>query len=469
MNQTKLLFIFLTFFYFANAQGVSDNLKSALDKMQSEVPLKHASISLYVVNSKTNEVVFDYNSQVGLTPASCQKIITSITAFETLGNDFQYKTKIGYNGYIKKGVLNGNLIISGYGDPTLASWRLTSTKDTTILNGWMEAIKKVGIKEVKGNIILNANSFSTQPVPGGWPWEDLGNYYGAGCLGLNWHENQYDLTIMPNIKEGEDGIIASVRPAIPACKIINQLKTVKVDSNENAYLYLPPYSSIGLLCGSIPLRSKGFTISGAMPNPLNQLKEALQTILKKSNISYEKITNSIDYLLSKDTIPKTDSIFNTYLSPPLDSINYWFLKKSINLYGEALLKTIAYSKTGEGSTGKGIRFVKLFWQDKGIEKSALRMMDGSGLSPSNRLTTNALVTALQYARDKKWYPSFYNALPTFNGMKLKSGTMGGVKSFAGYHTSKDGTDYTVAMIVNNFDCSSLEVTQKMFHVLDELK
>ena len=113
--------------------------------------------------------------------------------------------------------------------------------------------------------------------------------------------------------------------------------------------------------------------------------------------------------------------------------------------------------------------VKQFWQDKGIDKGSLRMMDGSGLSPSNRLTTNALVTALQYARDKPWYTSFENALPIYNGMKLKSGTMGGVKAFAGYHTNKEGTDFTVAMIVNDYEGTSSDVTQKMFQVLDELK
>ena len=113
--------------------------------------------------------------------------------------------------------------------------------------------------------------------------------------------------------------------------------------------------------------------------------------------------------------------------------------------------------------------MKQFWQDRGIERSALRINDGSGLSPTNRVTTNALVTVLQYARDKPWFYSFYNGLPIYNGMKLKSGTISGIKGFAGYHTSKDGTEYTVALIVNDFEGSSSEVVRKMFLVLDELK
>ncbi len=130
---------------------------------------------------------------------------------------------------------------------------------------------------------------------------------------------------------------------------------------------------------------------------------------------------------------------------------------------------MAYIKMGEGSTEKGIGIVKQFWEDKGIERTALRIKDGSGLSTTNRITTNALVNVLQYARDKTWFSSFYNALPSYNGMKLKSGTISGIKSFTGYHTSKDGVDYTLAFIVNDFSGTSSEMTKKMFLVLDELK
>ena len=81
----------------------------------------------------------------------------------------------------------------------------------------------------------------------------------------------------------------------------------------------------------------------------------------------------------------------TFNSPTFDSINYWFLKKSVNLYGEAFVKTIAYEKTGVGSTDTGVAIIKNFWDKNGIERSSLNIIDGSGLSPANRVTTNALV------------------------------------------------------------------------------
>src|SRR6185503_18053206 len=125
-------------------------------------------------------------------------------------------------------------------------------------------------------------------------------------------------------------------------------------------------------------------------------------------------------------------------SPPLDSIVYWFMKKSINLYGEALIRTMAYEKTQTGTTEKGVELLRNFWAERGIDKGALNILDGSGLSPQNRVTTDAQVKALQYARTRPWYNSFYYAMPEYNGMKMKSGSIGGARAFAGYHTAKDG-------------------------------
>jgi D-alanyl-D-alanine carboxypeptidase/D-alanyl-D-alanine-endopeptidase (penicillin-binding protein 4) len=96
-------------------------------------------------------------------------------------------------------------------------------------------------------------------------------------------------------------------------------------------------------------------------------------------------------------------------------------------------------------------------------------MDGSGLSPQNRVTTYAEVKVLQYARARSWFNAFYDALPEYNSMKMKSGSIGGARAFAGYHTAIDGRQYTFSIIVNNYEGSSGEVVKKMYAVLDVLK
>ena len=154
----------------------------------------------------------------------------------------------------------------------------------------------------------------------------------------------------------------------------------------------------------------------------------------------------------------------TLWSPPLDSINYWFLKKSINLYGEALLKTLGYEKMRQGTTKAGLSILKNFWKSNGIDLTSINVIDGSGLSPENRVTSDALVRVMQFARTKPWFSSFYNALPEINGIKMKSGSMGGVRSFTGYVGA-----YTFAIVINNYNGSSGEMVKKMYRLLDVLK
>ena len=105
------------------AQNIDAKLTAAINNLEKDVQFKHAILSLFVVNTKTGKIVFDKNAQFGLAPASCQKVVTSVSAFEMLGKEFKYKTELGYTGIIKDGILNGNLCLTGYGDPTLGSWR----------------------------------------------------------------------------------------------------------------------------------------------------------------------------------------------------------------------------------------------------------------------------------------------------------------------------------------------------------
>ena len=112
---------------------------------------------------------------------------------------------------------------------------------------------------------------------------------------------------------------------------------------------------------------------------------------------------------------------------------------------------------------------KDFWKQKGMDVEEINIVDGSGLSPLNRITTHAQVEILKYAKNRNWFPLFCNSLPEFNGMKIKSGTIRGVKGFCGYHKAKDGREYIFSFLVNNYSGRTSPVVNKMYKVLDELK
>ncbi|RYY32872.1 MAG: hypothetical protein EOP46_17880 [Sphingobacteriaceae bacterium] len=190
-----LLLSFLLIYGQTYAQTLQQQLQTAFGKLQQDSQCRYASVSLTVLDAKTGEQVFAANPNMGLASASTLKVITSVTAFNLLGKDFKYQTKLGYNGTIANGVLTGDIIIRGGGDPTLGSWRWTSTKTEVILNQLVAALQKAGIKKVTGSVIGDDTAYGTQAIPDGWIWQDVGNYYGGGINALSWHENQFDIKL----------------------------------------------------------------------------------------------------------------------------------------------------------------------------------------------------------------------------------------------------------------------------------
>jgi len=85
------------------------------------------------------------------------------------------------------------------------------------------------------------------------------------------------------------------------------------------------------------------------------------------------------------------------------------------------------------------------------------------------VTTSAMNKIMQYAQKQSWYPAFYESLPTYNNMKMKSGTIGGVLGYTGVHTNKSGQSFTYTLLVNNYSGPASGMRQQMFKLLDVLK
>jgi serine-type D-Ala-D-Ala carboxypeptidase/endopeptidase (penicillin-binding protein 4) len=462
---------FLAYWFAGEAQTVDVKLSEAVQQLEKDPQMRHAIAGLAVIDAKTGRLIYGRNEQIGLAAASTQKILTSIASFELLGKDYKYKTQLAYSGKIKNGILNGHLYVIGAGDPSLGSWRYAGIKDSLVLKEWVAAVKSAGIKKINGTITTNESAFSHQAIPDGWIWQDIGNYYGAGAYQLNWKENQYDLILKSGDNINDSVTIVNEEKIFPEKNYVNELKAAAKGSGDNAYVYLPTAKDRNLLItGTIPVGEKAFSISGALPDPVSTLLTEFSFALKRASVSSEPGRGKGRDIHDRDKNELAKlTYFHSHYSPPLDSINYWFMRRSINLYGEALIKTIAHEKAGYGNTDTGLRVVRDFWADNGIDKAAINIIDGSGLSPQNRVTADALAHALQFAKTRPWFESFYVSLPTYNNMKLKSGSIGGARAFAGYHTSAQGAEYIVAIILNNYSGSSGEIVKKMYKILDVLK
>ena len=449
MKTRFFLFFFSVFQSFFAQKTIQEQLDVKVNQLLASEPMYSGSLSFYVSDENGNKI-YEYQANKGLSTASTMKIFTAAAALETLGKDYQYKTKIAFD---------GNLYVTSNGDPTLGNDRFEGYKADNFKQKVIETLKQNRISKISGDLIIDDTCFDFQKIPGGWPWNDMGNYYGAGVWGINWRENVFEIyTFGKEIKSFSN---------INDVKWVNELRTE--GNSDKSIIYTAPYSDVVHINGSLP--AKEMKVSGAMPNPPKQLAIELAEELKKQNIDFkgriiinsEKIING-----EKPVIFPENKVILEYKSPTLDKIVYWFLKKSVNLFGETFIKTMAKEKTENPSFESGVKYLKNFWKDKGIDQRMINFVDGSGLSPQNYASSKAEVQALLWAKKQPWFDAYYDGFPVMaNGMKMKSGSIKDSRAFAGFYTSATGENYVFSIIMNNYQANDL--SNALYNVLNVLK
>jgi D-alanyl-D-alanine carboxypeptidase/D-alanyl-D-alanine-endopeptidase (penicillin-binding protein 4) len=471
MKKVCLLWMFSVSCVITVAQTLAQKLGTAVNKLEGDEQMSAAIISIYVVESSTGAVVYEKNSRYGLAPASTQKLFTAAAALDLLGSSFRYNSGLNLYEVKSPSGSQGFIEITGSGDPSLGSWRFSSSKKEKVIRDWTSSVAAVGKRiPISGIYIRDITTTDQLTIPDGYIWQDIGNYYGAGSSLVNWNENQYDITFRSG-STGTPVSILSVEPVQQQLLFVNNVTAGAAGSGDNAFIYAAPFSKEAIIRGTIPPAQSSFTISGAMPDPGYTLGSTLRNALKEAGVAIDSVIHSSRQVVLSDSLRKSASIVKaiTHNSPTLDTLVYWFLRKSINLYGEAFTKTIGKEAGANFNLEAGLKAITGFWKTKGIASSGMQLFDGSGLSPQNRVTTKALVQVLQYAGTRAWYPAFLHALPVYNGMKMKSGSINGARAYAGYHNSRNGKKYTFAIIINNYEGSASAAVRKMYSVLDVLK
>ena len=456
---------------YANAQTLHEKLETAFTKLQRDSQCRYSSLSLTVLDAKTGEPIFSANGDQGLATGSTMKVITTITAFNMLGKDYRFKTDLNYSGTIDiDGNLNGDLVIKGGGDPTLGSWRYEQTKEHAVLSVWVDAIRKAGIKHIKGRVIGDVSLFDTQSIPDGWIWQDLGTYFGAGTSALCWRENQFDIFLHPGSTQGSPVSVVKTVPAMPYLNFMNELTTGAPGTGDQSYPYFPANGNSMYLRGSFGIDRAKTNISASVPDPAFDAAYRLTDTLKRLGIDVtDEAISSTTANEKKMVFAPADKLLVSYQSPTLSQIIYWLNQKSVNLYAEQLLKAIAIASGRKASTDNGIKALHEFWKVRGIDPHSLNTYDGCGLSPEDKVTTSTLAHIIQSARSASWYPEFYESLPLYNNMKMKSGSISGVLCYAGFHTTPSGREVCFSIMVNNYNGKGASIKQKIFDTLDVLK
>src|SRR5512133_2547070 len=320
--------------------------ETVLETMLADTTLTGISYSICFADAVTGEIVFGFDAERNLASASVMKIYPTSISLSLLGADYRFTTSVFMAGRFnsKKGILNGDIVILGGGDPALGSAYFVDNYGD-VMAKWAEALAAAGLRRVTGRVAAAESVYDHNPVPGGWSWADLGNYYGAGVYDINYNDNKYNIYVT-GFSEGMPAVIDSTDKYGREMHIGNYLTSS--GNSDNGYVYNAPYSTDAWISGSVPADSS-MVLRASMPDPpftmVNQLDIALKNagIRVKGSPARERVSmNSESY-----------SPVCVTFSPPLSEIIRITNHESVNLYAEALRKHLGWAVKNEGSFSAG--------------------------------------------------------------------------------------------------------------------
>lgn len=474
----KLLLIFCTAVF--SLSGISPSvLEREMARLDADTVLLHGNWGFCAMTSDSGRIIAAHNLQQSLIPASTLKILTTGAALGLLGPDFKYETKIEYDGTYDSlnGIIHGNVYLKGAGDPTFNSSRFHKDDTISLFQGLPFRLTFKGIKKIEGDIIGDASCFSDNPIPDGWTWSDIGQYYGAGTCGLAYSDNSVRL-FFNSMKDS-----CTLTRTFPVVEDVTYRSDVTSDGKKDeALVYGAPFGNIFYIHGSIPPGKKDFEVKASHPDPAYQCAKDFYMGLITHGISISGKAKTVRRMqVNNEKINAERKTLSVIYSPPLSSIVEQTNINSDNTYAEQLLLTLGLLRGEGGNTGAGIEVVKNYWKSLGVDLSGLNMTDGSGLSRSNGITTLIQAKILQKISMQSWYTDFYKSLPVAgrsgsmtslckgtcaeNNMHAKTGYINRARGYAGFVKTKSGKLVCFSLLANNYTCSPAEMKKRLEKIL----
>ncbi|AWE06830.1 D-alanyl-D-alanine carboxypeptidase/D-alanyl-D-alanine-endopeptidase [Lysinibacillus sp. 2017] len=415
--------------------------------------------SVAIRDAKTGELVYSYNGNIAMPPASNLKLVTGAAALERLGQNYRFKTKLYIDGKIKKHVLHGNVYIEGSGDPTLNNLDFQELAS---------ALKKMGINSVTGHLIGDDTAFSGSTLSPGVEKQEESYYYAARTSAITMSPNSdYDAsTVIVTATPSKVGAkpTYSITPNLSGMVITNQAKTVKKGQKNTIVIKRNYNSNTIVISGNLPVGSSSkewVTVQDPTMNTLQAIKNCMQNMGIKFSTSSKVLRQSL----------KDDAqLIFTNESKTLAQMFPVFLKLSNNSMGDIFVKTLGKHVYGEGNLETGAQVLMDYGHAKDISMSNWRFVDGSGLSAQNRVTAIGLTQLLYEVQSEPYYHTFYQALPVagdkdrliggtlksrFNAANLqgrivaKTGYIANVNTLTGYMKGNSGKQYIFSILIQN--------------------
>jgi D-alanyl-D-alanine carboxypeptidase/D-alanyl-D-alanine-endopeptidase (penicillin-binding protein 4) len=445
-------------------------------------------------------------------PASNNKIFTTAAAMALLGPTHQLVTTAALTAMADaQGNVQGDIVLNGAGDATFASSlfpyiepadrkptdpQTTASQPLAAFDKLAAAIASAGIRHISGNVLGNDARWPYEPYPTGWELDDLVWGYGAPVSALTVNDNQLVLTVHAGNASGAPPTVTIV-PDTGYYQV--QMKAVTVAPKTPAAIQIDrnPGSRLLLITGAIAANDSDRE-EIAIDDPAGFAAFAFKKSLEAHGIiidgqalpGHRFVSVGTDFLQESQTplpslrtapVPTGPSQLTSgaisptacnglcpvsfdYSSPPLADDIKLILKVSQNLHTETLLHTLGLTYGSDGSTAQGVRVVRQFLLNAGLDPADFVFYDGSGLSSHDLVTPRAMATFLAFAAKQPWFPTWKASLPEGgvdggldkrfpqpslkHHLFAKTGTLGETAALSGYLDTASGQTLIFSIFVD---------------------
>jgi D-alanyl-D-alanine carboxypeptidase/D-alanyl-D-alanine-endopeptidase (penicillin-binding protein 4) len=449
----------------APAGPASSAIRSTVPKGRDELAADLASMlarakngrwGVLVVSLSTGDTLFGHDPDQQMLPASTMKLFTSSLALDRFGAAGKFETIVLRAGSLSPdGVLHGDLVLRGAGDPTLAA-KATDAGGEPPMDALARQVAAAGVKRVTGGVVGDASAFLDGHVPDGWRTRYLQASYAARVSALSFNENKVTILVRPSGSRAE----LSYQPAVSGVPVENEVKVTP--SSMGARIGVRQDSTGRLVVsGWIGAQSAQRDYQVMVEGPELFAAGALRAALAAQGVT-------VDGPVRTGRTPGDAVAVASFDSPPLEKIVTQMNGESNNHFAELLFRDAASSVGTPGSAENGNILLRRFLYEKAdVAPTSVFAADGSGLSTLDRVTPRAMVQLLGYVRKAPWGSVLEQSLPVagetetlkhrmrftpaMGNLHAKTGTTNDVASLGGYVTAKNGEQLVFSFIYNGKD------------------
>lgn len=432
----------------SHAASLPSSVLSALQ--QAHIPLADVGIEVRQVNAR--RPLISVNGMKPMNPASTMKLLTTYAGLELLGPAYTWKTEAWLDGKLDNGVLQGNLILKGYGDPkfTIEQFWL-----------WLRELRGRGLREIRGNVILDRSAFQLAPYDPAAFDHDPARAYNVGPDALLLNFNAISLHVIP---DGEKPSVF-IEPELAGIILDNRLSMVAEGDCSNWDDAVFPQ-----------LDGARLSIQGTFPAACGERTEHVSLLPHSAymNAVFRALWHELGGTLTGDVRngakPGSAILFATHDSAPLPELIRDINKFSNNVMARQLFLSLSLSPDAPASIERSKQAVHDWLAQKKLDFPGLVLENGAGLSRIARIRPHSMALLLQAAQNSPLQPEFEASLPIVgvdgtlkkrlrdstatDHAHLKTGSLDGVKAIAGYVQSRSGKQWIVVFLINHANASA---------------